>query len=174
MCGVYLRIARKEESWIADFDNQNLNQIENRGPYSLTYEINSTGQVLYGFTRLAIRSLENGNQPFIENRFTSVFNGEIYNTIELSEKIKVHFPNEVIPESDTKLLGLWLFLFGPNSITQVIGMLAGYIHIGSKIYAFRDRVGEKPLYFGFYKDLFFIRQHLLNAQDLKIILKNKK
>jgi asparagine synthetase B (glutamine-hydrolysing) len=35
-------------------------------------------------------------------------------------------------------------------------MFAGYIHIGSKIYAFRDRVGEKPLYFGFYKDLFFI------------------
>ena len=160
MCGVYLRIAQKEERWIVDFDNQNLNQIENRGPDSLTCKINSTGQVLYGFTRLAIRSLENGNQPFIENRFASVFNGEIYNTIELSEKIKVHFPNEVIPESDTKLLGLWLFLFGPNSITQVIGMFAGYIHIGSKIYAFRDRVGEKPLCFGFHKDLFFISSNL--------------
>ena len=161
MCGVYLRIAQNKESWIVNFDNQNLKQIENRGPNGLTSKINSSGQILYGFTRLAIRSLENGSQPFIENRFTSVFNGEIYNTKELSEKIKLHFPDEVIPESDTKLLGLWLFLFGPQSITQVIGMFAGYIHIGSKIYAFRDRVGEKPLYFGFYKDLFFISSNLL-------------
>ena len=83
-----------------------------------------------------------------------------YNNIQLclntEKKINTLYPKETIPEGDAQLLGLWLYLFGPQAIKEVVGMFAGYIKIGTKIYAFRDRVGEKPLYYGFCDHIFFI------------------
>jgi asparagine synthetase B (glutamine-hydrolysing) len=155
MCGVYLRISRKNEVWLDDFDSKNIDQIIKRGPDGISIYKSSNSQVVYGFTRLAIRALQSGDQPFIEGRFVSAFNGEVYNCEYLIEQIILKFPTEIIPESDTKILGLWLYLFGPDSINEVIGMFAGYIHVGSKIYGFTDRVGEKPLYYGFFEDVFF-------------------
>ena len=160
MCGIYLRISRKNEIWLDDFDSKNIGQILKRGPDGISICKSSNSQVVYGFTRLAIRALQSGNQPFIEGRFVSVFNGEVYNCEYLIKQIISKFPTEIIPESDTKILGLWLYLFGPDSINEVIGMFAGYIHIGSKIYGFTDRVGEKPLYYGFFEDVFFVSSNL--------------
>jgi len=172
MCGVYLRISKQDNFWLSYFDSKNLKQLEKRGPDN-TYSEAVESQILYGFTRLAIRSIEDGSQPFNDGRFVSAFNGEIYNSFFLSERIRSKFPDEIIPENDTKLLGLWLYLFGPMSIKEVDGMFAGYIHIGSKIYAFTDRVGEKPLYYGFYRDVFFISSNLPKFIDAKVMLSDQ-
>jgi asparagine synthetase B (glutamine-hydrolysing) len=79
MCGVYLRISRKNEVWLDDFDSKNIGQILKRGPDGISICKSSNLQVVYGFTRLAIRALQSGDQPFIEGRFVSAFNGEVYN-----------------------------------------------------------------------------------------------
>jgi len=157
MCGVYLRISDKSLSQtINEFDNENLEQLSKRGPDGTYFQENESVFSLYGFTRLAIRALANGNQPYSDGRFISVFNCEVYNTVYLEKIINTSYPSEIIPEGDAQLLGLWLYLFGPQAIKEVVGMFAGYIKIGTKIYAFRDRVGEKPLYYGFYDDIFFV------------------
>jgi asparagine synthase (glutamine-hydrolysing) len=165
MCGVYLRISKNNEVWLDDFDAKNIRQIIKRGPDGVSLQKFSDSKVVYGFTRLAIRALQNGDQPFIEGRFISAFNGEVYNCEYLIKQIISKFPTEIIPESDTKILGLWLYLFGPDSINEVTGMFAGYIHIGSKIYGFTDRVGEKPLYYGFFEDVFFVSSNLPEFVD---------
>ena len=157
MCGIYLRISENSSNiQISEFDKNILEQLNSRGPDGTFSEKGHAGRFFFGFTRLAIRALETGDQPYFDTRFISVFNGEIYNTDVLSKKINDKFPKEKLPEGDMQLLGLWIYLFGPDSINSVTGMFAGYIKIDSKIYAFRDRVGEKPLYYGFYEDIFFI------------------
>lgn len=157
MCGIYLRVINGAMSKsLTDFDNLNFEQIKKRGPDEFVIHEDSDSKIVHGFARLAIRDIEGGNQPIVESRFVSAFNGEVYNTEDLKQVIKSERPNETLPESDTHLLGLWLFLFGPEKILEVIGMFAGYLQVGSKLYLFRDRVGEKPLYYGFYKNSFFV------------------
>jgi asparagine synthase (glutamine-hydrolysing) len=161
MCGLYLRICDGTKGkGMSKFDYQNVRQIEVRGPDKLTILEDSDLEIFYGFARLAIRSIKCGEQPWLEGRFTSAFNGEIYNTEHLKSKIRFLHPQEVIPESDTHLLALSLFLFGPKFISEVVGMYAGYLKIKNKLYLFRDRVGEKPLYYGFYENTFFISSSL--------------
>ena len=157
MCGFYLRICDDSKSnTLTEFDIQNLKQIKVRGPDKITTHEDLDLGALHGFARLAIRSINKGDQPWVEGRFTSAFNGEVYNTEQLELKIKLTYPKETIPESDTQLLALFVFLFGPECISEVIGMYAGYILVQSKIFLFRDRVGEKPLFYGFYENTFFI------------------
>jgi asparagine synthase (glutamine-hydrolysing) len=161
MCGVYLRIYNGANNKnITKFDDQNLRQIEVRGPDKLTIYEDLDLEIIYGFARLAIRSINSGNQPWVEGRFISAFNGEVYNTKQLKSKIQCAYPEELIPDSDTHLLALYLFLFGPGSISEVAGMYAGYIKVDTKIYLYRDRVGEKPLYYGFHENTFFISSNL--------------
>ena len=166
MCGFYLRICDDSKSnYLTEFDIQNLKQIKVRGPDKITtYEDLDLG-VLHGFARLAIRSINNGDQPWVEGRFTSAFNGEIYNMEQIVSKIKSTYPKETIPENDTQLLALFIFLFGPECISEVTGMYAGYIQVQSKIFLFRDRIGEKPLFYGFYKNFFFISSCLPRYTD---------
>jgi asparagine synthase (glutamine-hydrolysing) len=157
MCGFYLRISDDSKSnSLSEFDIQNLEQIKVRGPDKFYLHEDLDLGILHGFARLAVRSISKGDQPWVESRFTSAFNGEIYNTEQLGFKIKLTYPKEEIPESDTQLLALFIFLFGPDSISEVIGMFAGYIQVKSKIFLFRDRVGEKPIFYGFYEKFFFI------------------
>ena len=161
MCGVYLRISSdKNLDELSMFDEKNLNQLGCRGPDGIFQKKENFGRICYGFTRLGIRSLEKGNQPYGDQRFTSVFNGEIYNYNYLKNLIFEKFPEEVIPTGDMQLLGLWLYLFGPSAIKEVVGMFAGYLKVDDKVYAFRDRAGEKPLFYGFINNSFIISSNL--------------
>lgn len=173
MCGVYLRISSdKNLDELSMFDEKNLNQLGCRGPDGIFQKKENFGRICYGFTRLGIRSLEKGNQPYGDKRFTSVFNGEIYNHNHLKNLIFEKFPEEVIPTGDMQLLGLWLYLFGPSAIKQVIGMFAGYVKVNDKVYAFRDRAGEKPLFYGFINNSFIISSNLPKDLGDKYLFSN--
>jgi len=161
MCGVYFRFSSdKNFEELEAFDEINLKQLGCRGPDGTFQKKEKSGQVCFGFTRLGIRSLKDGNQPYGDQRFTAVFNGEIYNYNYLKNLIVENFPEEAIPLGDMQLLGLWLYLYGPTAIKQVVGMFAGYVKIDNKIYAFRDRAGEKPLFYGFIDNSFIISSNL--------------
>ena len=161
MCGVYLRVSSGEKlNGLTKFDAENLDQLGCRGPDGTFHITENSGKICFGFTRLGIRSLTEGNQPYGDQRFKSVFNGEIYNYNYLKNLIAENFPEEAIPLGDMQLLGLWLYLFGPTAIKQVVGMFAGYVKIDNKIYAFRDRAGEKPLFYGFIDNSFIISSNL--------------
>jgi len=105
--------------------------------------------VWFGFQRLSIIDLESGHQPMVsKSGNVIIFNGEIYNYLELREMLtkKGYIFNT---NSDTEVL-LYLFEeYGDSMTSYIIGMFAFLIWDDKKriIFAARDRLGQKPLYY---------------------------
>jgi asparagine synthase (glutamine-hydrolysing) len=101
------------------------------------------------FNRLAILDLDpRSNQPFEDERYTLLFNGEIYNYLEL----KATLQQEGIifhTTSDTEVLFQVLIKFGAKGLKRLNGMFAiCWIDRKEKKFIIaRDRTGIKPLYY---------------------------
>lgn len=106
----------------------------------------------FAHTRLSIRDLKNGRQPMIRRRggdeYAIVFNGEIYNTEELAEKLRAR---GVFPETtcDTEIILLLYMEFGETAVSLLNGIFAFVIYDGaaSRLLLARDGVGVKPLFY---------------------------
>lgn len=101
-------------------------------------------------TRLSIIDLENGRQPMSDpdNNFTIVYNGEIYNSNELKNRLLLR-GHKLRTTSDTEILLHSFMEFGPDFISDVDGIFAFSIYDKphDTLYMFRDQLGVKPLYF---------------------------
>lgn len=130
-------------------------RIYHRGPDAGGFFIDESNGVTFGHRRLSIVDLtENGAQPFTSQngRYVIDYNGEIYNAIEIREKLlqdgKV---DKFRGTSDTEVLIEAISAFGTQKALQMTkGMfaIALYDKKNKTITLSRDRVGEKPLYFG--------------------------
>ncbi len=131
-----------------------------------------------GFRRLKIIDLSNkANQPmFYDNRYLIVFNGEIYNYIEL-KNILIKKNYKFKTKSDTEVILAAYDFWGNDCFNLFNGMwsIIIYDHLTNNLIACRDRYGVKPLYYRKIKDsLFFaseIKQLLVLNKENKI---NKK
>lgn len=100
-------------------------------------------------SRLSIIDLdERSNQPFTIGDCTVVFNGEIYNYIELRKELEkkgVRFRTE----SDTEVLLQSYLVYGQGCVDKFEGMwsFAIYDKVKGTLFLSRDRFAEKPLYF---------------------------
>lgn len=107
-------------------------------------------QALFGHKRLAIIDLEHGAQPMCsrDGRYTLVFNGEIYNYIELAQNLR---QQGIVLESssDTEVLLQMLILRGADALLDLNGMFAFVFHDSRENcwLAARDHFGIKPLYY---------------------------
>ena len=96
-------------------------------------------------TRLSIQDISNGHQPFFYKNFVIIFNGEIYNHLELRKNLKEF---DFKTNSDTETL-LYLYLkYKENMFRDIDGMFAFAIYDKEKrsLFLARDRAGKKPLY----------------------------
>lgn len=126
-----------------------------RGPDAGGYYLDEKTGMTLGHRRLAIVDLtENGAQPMVshDNRYVFVYNGEIYNSKEIREQL-LH--DELVSafksSSDTEILLEALIAYGVEKALQMSkGMFAFalYDKETKRITLARDRVGEKPLYYG--------------------------
>ena len=126
-----------------------LARILHRGPDSEGM-MHVNNQVLLGHRRLSIIDLESGQQPMVsdDNRYSIIFNGEIYNYLELRQMLMrkgVYFNTS----SDTEVLLQMMIHFGAEALKQLNGMFAFIFHDRNKNkwIAARDPFGIKPLYF---------------------------
>ena len=106
--------------------------------------------VALGQCRLSIIDLESGNQPMFtpDGNVVIVFNGEIYNYIELKNELSNAY--QFNTSSDTEVLLAGYVVWGIDKMLDKIeGMFAFCIYDINMQTAFlaRDRFGEKPLYF---------------------------
>ena len=108
--------------------------------------------------RLSIVGLNNGNQPIFSSKkdIVLVANGEIYNFIEIKEYLKsknIKFEKKTDVEVILKLYEYK----GIKGFSLLRGMFSFCLYDQKKklVYIFRDRVGEKPLYFKIEKNLIF-------------------
>ena len=96
-------------------------------------------------TRLAIQDLsELGRQPMKHRGYTIIFNGEIYNHMEIRAKYGLNDASN----SDTKTILMLFERIGMRMLNEFDGMFAFalYDSINKKLYLARDRAGKKPLY----------------------------
>ncbi len=130
--------------------NLTLNSMKNRGPDKQDYfhrKIDKKRQIYLLHSRLSIIDLKDrSHQPFFLGSYILIFNGEIYNYLELKEKIKkiVDFKTK----SDTEVILHYFKLYGPKCFDHFEGMwsLAIFDTKKNKLVLSRDRFGEKPLY----------------------------
>lgn len=136
--------------------NNYKNLLEHRGPDQFGFYDEDSLKIL--FNRLAIIDLsKRSNQPFKFKNFLIVFNGEIYNYIELKKELeKVGYKFKT--SSDTEVL-LYSYLFwGKRSLQKLEGMFAFAVYDtkNKKIFIARDRFGIKPLFYHLSGEKFII------------------
>lgn len=114
-------------------------------------------KLAFGHRRLAIIDLStDGHQPFFyQERYVLVFNGEIYNYIELREILK-NKEYQFKTETDTEVLIAAYDCFGEKCVQYFNGMwsFAIYDRKESVVFCSRDRFGVKPFYYYFQNGAF--------------------
>ena len=102
--------------------------------------------------RLSIRDVEGGLQPMVRTKdgaeYAICYNGEIYNTQELSYELK-NAGYVMHTTSDTEVILYAYMHYGPRFVTRLNGIFAFTIWDGAQqaLYLYRDRVGVKPLFY---------------------------
>tara|TARA_B100000787_G_scaffold160348_1_gene139318 strand:+ start:103 stop:1860 length:1758 start_codon:yes stop_codon:yes gene_type:complete len=146
MCGIAGFISNRKFNKDV-YINKTVKSINHRGPDDYGYY--NSEDVLILNTRLSIIDLENGNQPFINinESIIVVQNGEIYNYIEVREKL-INDGCVFDTDSDTEVILKAYELYKTKCFELFNGMFAIAIYdkeIGELILG-RDRLGVKPLY----------------------------
>lgn len=122
--------------------------LAHRGPDGQGYH--ETGSVSLGHRRLSIIDLSTGGQPMIseDGRLTMVYNGELYNYVELREALEVR-GCRFRTASDTEVLLQQYAFDGPDALKLFNGIFALAIWDREKeeLFLARDRLGVKPLYY---------------------------
>lgn len=144
-----------------------MNEIQaHRGPDDVgVYQDNFC---IMGHRRLAIIDLSaDGHQPFQsdDGRFQLVYNGEIYNYIELRDELKL-LGWQFRTQTDTEVLLKAYLQYGKQCLSKFNGMFAFAIYDteSRRVFLARDRVGIKPLYYS------IINSTLYFASEIKALL----
>ncbi|MGO4270531.1 asparagine synthase (glutamine-hydrolyzing), partial [Paenibacillus sp. TAF58] len=142
--------------------------IEHRGPDDAGLFVDHN--LGFGFRRLSIIDLDSGQQPMstADGRFTIVFNGEIYNYIELRNslvEVGVHFHSH----SDTEVLLASFVHYGKECLSRLNGMFAFAIWDKEKreLFIARDRLGVKPFYY------YYNGQKFVFGSEIKAIIADR-
>lgn len=149
MCGIAGFIGQNRPSDKAL--HSTLKQMRNRGPDHQHWTTFNHGQnhCVLLHSRLAIIDLDSrSNQPFTIGDSTIVFNGEIYNYLELKAEL-VAQGETFQTESDTEVLLKLYRRDGRRCVGKLEGMwsFAVYNSTDGSLFLSRDRFAEKPLYF---------------------------
>ncbi len=116
-----------------------------------------------GHRRLAIIDLHTGDQPMYseDRRQALVFNGEIYNYVELREELK-QLGRRFRTDSDTEVILQAYGEWGTECQSRFIGMWAFALWDEElqRLFLSRDRMGEKPLYYACKKDSFLFASEI--------------
>jgi len=146
MCGIVGLVRNNGKAIDEQLLSRMCDAIRHRGPDDDGFYVN--GPVGLGMRRLAIIDLKSGKQP-IHNQDRSswiVFNGEIYNYLELREKLE-KLGHTFYTNSDTEAIVHAYDQYGADCPKHLRGMFAFAIwnETNQELFLARDRVGKKPL-----------------------------
>lgn len=168
MCGICGMFSLKGEPIDKELLHKMTSIIEHRGPDGEGYYL-SEGIGL-GHRRLSIIDLEGGAQPISneDNTLHVVFNGEVYNFIELRKELEGK-GHSFKTNSDTEVIIHGYEEWGKDCVNRFNGIFAFALwNSGNKsLFLARDHLGVKPLYYIFLKD------KLLFASEIKSLLQDK-
>jgi len=156
MCGVVGFITSKRPA-NSDLITKMARALAHRGPDDEGYWLDERTGITLGHRRLSIVDLSpQGHQPMQSScgRYVIAFNGEVYNFLELREQLDAQAASGAMPwrgHSDTEVMltaiGTWGF---EKALQKFSGMFAFALWDREErvLHLVRDRLGEKPLYYG--------------------------
>ncbi|MBE9373162.1 asparagine synthase (glutamine-hydrolyzing) [Saccharopolyspora sp. HNM0983] len=113
------------------------------------------GEVVFGFNRLSIIDLEHSHQPLhwgppeSPERYTVLFNGEIYNYLELRAELIEKFGATFATDGDTEVIVAAYHYLGSSMVGRLRGMFAFLVWDSERkvVFGARDPFGIKPLFY---------------------------
>lgn len=147
MCGIAGIIGEGgQQDWVRTM----LMAQEHRGPDAQGIYCSASRYAILGHNRLKVIDLsDRGNQPMTDptGRYTIVYNGEIYNYLELREMLRGDYVFKT--QTDTEVLLAGYLLKGESFLDYAIGMFSFAIwdEKERRLFAARDRFGIKPFYY---------------------------
>ena len=130
-------------------DERSLEHLRHRGPDQtclVTEEVPGYGTVTLGQTRLNIVDRRDIDLPVRIGDPTILFNGEIYNHIELRSELKDLGWN-FETRTDTEVALAAFLHWGPDCLNRFNGMFALAVWDGERFFCARDRMGQKPFFY---------------------------
>jgi asparagine synthase (glutamine-hydrolysing) len=169
MCGISGFLTKKS----FDYENSIRKMsatLHHRGPDDNKIWIDESGVAL-AHNRLSILDLSSsGSQPMLSKcgRYVVVFNGEIYNHKELRSDLEEIEKIEWNGHSDTETLVHIIAKYDIDyALSKISGMfaIAVWDSVENQLILARDRMGEKPLYYGFFQNSFLFGSELMSIKS---------
>lgn len=123
--------------------------------------------------RLAVIDIENGRQPMKEsidsNEFVLIYNGELYNTDEIRDELKL-FGHKFHGHSDTEVVLKSYIQWREKCVEKFNGIFAFAVwdEKEKKLFFARDRIGVKPFFYTIKNNSFIF------GSEIKALLAHKK
>lgn len=173
MCGItgFLNAVKIESDEAFHRVSRMANTLRHRGPDDAGLWIDVEGGIALGHRRLSIVDLSpSGHQPMHSpsGRYVLVFNGEIYNHVDMRNDLgmqqsssSLHFPWRGYSDTETLLAGFDYWGI-EKTLNRCIGMFAIALWDRKEacLTLARDRLGEKPLYYGWQNGVFLFGSEL--------------
>ncbi len=143
------------------------NVIAHRGPDGFGYHADAHAKI--GHRRLSIVDLAGGAQPMYsaDRRLVIAYNGEVYNHADLRVELEQK-GREYRTRSDTETILHGFDEYGEDCVKRLRGMYSFVVwdSVARRLFAARDRMGIKPLYY------FFDGRLFLFGSEIKAILEH--
>ncbi len=142
MCGIAVICGEKNPELL----HMMMHRMKHRGPDGTGTFL--TDDVSLGHIRLSILDPAGGAQPMCTewSGICISFNGEVYNFRELRRVLERRAPFRT--SSDTEVVLRLYEEMGPDCVHELDGMFAFAIYDNGELFVARDRLGIKPLYYG--------------------------
>lgn len=172
MCGIVGFVdknGRKKENELLSMVSAMAGTLQHRGPDDKGAWADGSSGIAFGHRRLSIIDIsQGGHQPMVSScgRYVIVYNGEVYN-FKLLRKGLQSDGFKFRSQSDTEVILAAISCYGlENAVEKFNGMFAFALwdRFEKILYLCRDRLGEKPLYYG------FVNNNFVFASELKAIV----
>ena len=168
MCGIagfWRNSADQSIDWLEENATSMANTLVHRGPDDSGIWVDEKIGIAFGHRRLSIIDItEHGHQPMIsvDGRYVIIYNGEVYNFQKLGQQLH-KLGHRFKGHSDTEIMLAAFVQWGvEESVKKFNGMFAFAVwdRRDRLLWLVRDRIGEKPLYYGVQDGTFFFASEL--------------